>query len=216
MNDKAPRALVLQVINMRRKNKQGKLVAITGPMFAGKTSKLIELLDREKYSGNTVQLFKPEIDKRYSKSSVVVTHKGEKLPAKIIPTSQEGINHIREVASGFDVIGVDEAQFWPPELGIADMLNDFANDGKIVYVSILNKDHTAKPFNNTLEILALADSIHSLTSICPKCGDEATFTQRISNGKEVFGNQIQVGGTESYEPRCRRCFVNKKRTPMSK
>ncbi len=202
---------MLQSGFMRGKKKQGKLIAITGPMFAGKTSKMIQLLDREKYSGNSVRLFKPKIDNRYSKSSVV-THKGEKLPAMTVTVDANGIDAIIKNSADCDVVGIDEAQFWPPELNLANTLNDFANSGKTVYVSILNKDHTGKPFNNTLEVLALADSIHSLTSICLKCGEDATFTQRISKGKEIFGSQIQVGGTESYEPRCRKCFVAKSRS----
>lgn len=198
---------MLQSDLMKGKKKQGKLIAITGPMFSGKTSKLIELLEREKYSGNSVKLFKPKIDDRYSKNSVV-THKGEKLPATTIPTDAKGIKIMLKNSGNCDALGIDEAQFWPPDLNLASILNDFANSGKNVYVSILNKDHTGSPFNNTLQVLALADSIHSLTSICLKCGGEATFTQRVLKGKEVFGSQIQVGGTESYEPRCRKCFIN--------
>jgi Thymidine kinase len=61
--------------------RKGKLVVISGPMFSGKTSRLIELLEREMIAGRKIELFKPEIDKRYSQAEVV-THKGAKLPAK--------------------------------------------------------------------------------------------------------------------------------------
>ncbi len=146
------------------------------------------------------------LDARYSNTEVV-THKGEKLPAITVSTDESGIKKIEDVASKVDVIGVDEAQFWPPELNLPEKLDQLAYKGKTVYVSILNKDHRGLPFNNTLELLARADMIHSLTAICRKCGGEATFSQRVHDGKEVFGDKVQIGGLESYEPRCRSCFV---------
>ncbi len=184
----------------------GKLIAITGPMFSGKTSRLIELLERERYAGNKIELFKPLIDDRYSKTEAV-THKGEKLPAVTVTTDMLGVEEIRRAAKNVDVLGVDEAQFWGQDSLLPKALDELASLNKIVYVSILNKDHTGEPFNNTLDILSRADIIYSLTAICKKCGEEATFTQRVRDGKEIFGPQVQVGGVESYEPRCRRCFV---------
>lgn len=174
-------------------------------MFAGKTSRLIELLEREVYAGHKIVLFKPQVDHRYSDTDVV-THKGEKLSAITLPTTESGLDQIRKIPDDIDVIGVDEGQFWPAALKLANVLDELAYKGKTVYVAILNKDHFGKPFNN-IDILARADYIHSLTAICKKCGHEATFVQRIRDGKEVFGIQVEVGGMESYEPRCRNCFV---------
>ena len=67
-----------------------------------------------------------------------------------------------------------------------------------------------------MEIIARADQVYSLTAVCAKCGEDATFTQRVMNGKEVFGEQIKIGGVESYEPRCRKCFVYPKESEIEK
>ncbi|VVB76916.1 Thymidine kinase [uncultured archaeon] len=186
--------------------KSGSIIAITGPMFSGKTSRLIEFLEREARSGKKIILFKPDIDKRYDEK-MVVTHKGIKLQAAVIGTSRAGIAQIEKDSAGFDVVGIDEVELWGEGEFMAKALDRLAFAGKIVYVSMLNRDHTGAPFKGTVEPLARADAIHSLTSICCKCGGEATFSQRVREGKEVFGDLIMVGGNDSYEPRCRACFV---------
>jgi len=184
----------------------GQLVVICGPMFSGKTSRLLELLEREMIAGRRIELFKPEIDARYS-SSEVVTHKGLKLPARVVPITGAGVKRIVATSRKVDVVGVDEAQFWPPAVELPKALEMLAFSGKRVYVSVLNRDHAGEPFGNAMELLARADVIHSLTAVCVKCGGEAYFTQRTSEGREVFGPQVVVGGKELYEPRCRKCYV---------
>ncbi len=184
----------------------GKLVAITGPMFSGKTSRLIELLEREMLAGRNTLLFKPEIDKRYD-TSYVTTHKGIRLPAIVLNVDNEGADKIYEFSRNIDVIGVDEAQFWDHDSKLPGILDKIASENKIVYIAALNKNHLGIPFKTSMKIIALADQVQSLTAVCAKCGEDATFTQRIMDGHEVFGEQIKVGGKESYEPRCRKCFV---------
>jgi thymidine kinase len=187
--------------------RKGKLVVISGPMFSGKTSRLIELLEREMIAGRKIELFKPEIDKRYSQAEVV-THKGAKLPAKVLPLSEEGVSKILEFGKAVDAVGIDEAQFWPLESKLPEILDQIAFSGKIVYVSVLNRDHAGLPFGIAMELMARADYVQSLNAVCARCGsDDAYFTQRVIAGKEVFGERVKVGGKELYEPRCRRCFV---------
>lgn len=184
----------------------GQLVVIDGPMFSGKTSRLLELLERELIAGRKLELFKPQIDNRYS-ASEVVTHKGLKLPAKVVPMTKAGVRLMARMSSLVDVVGVDEAQFWPTMLELPKELERMSYSGKRVYVSVLNRDHTGEPFGNAMELLARADVIHSLSAVCVKCGGEAYFTQRTSEGREIFGPQVVVGGKELYEPRCRSCYV---------
>jgi thymidine kinase len=184
----------------------GRLVLITGPMFSGKTSRLIELLEREILAGRNTLLFKPEIDKRYD-TTFVTTHKGMRLPAIVLNTDNAGVKKMYELSKNVDVIGIDEAQFWDHNSILPEVADRIASEDKIVYVAALNKNHTGSPFKTSMEIIARADQVYSLTAVCAKCGEDATFTQRVMNGKEVFGEQIKIGGTESYEPRCRKCFV---------
>jgi thymidine kinase len=187
-------------------SKKGKMVIIMGPMFSGKTSRLIEYLEREMIAGRNISLFKPRIDSRYSESEVV-THKGIRLPAVVLDTSQDGVRILRESVMNSQAVGVDEAQFWPLQTELPRVLEEIAFMGKTVYVSVLNRDHKGEPFGGAMELLARADLVESLSAVCAKCGDDAYFTQRVLAGKEVFGEQVKVGGKELYEPRCRSCFV---------
>lgn len=192
---------------IRDTGNRGKMVVIRGSMFSGKTSRLLELLEREKLAGREPVLFKPKIDTRYSQDDVV-SHKGLKMNAYSIDIDEKGAAFIEEKVKKYKVLGVDEAQFWLPSTNLPQLLNRLADQGKNVYISLLEKDHMGNPFPNAGELLALADDIISLNAICLKCGGEgAAYSQRVIDGKEVFGPQVQVGGKESYEPRCRACFV---------
>ncbi|BCS91221.1 MAG: thymidine kinase [Candidatus Micrarchaeota archaeon] len=182
--------------------RRGKLVVITGPMFAGKTSRLIQLLKRESYAGHKVILFKPDIDDRYSLDKVV-SHDGLGLDAVRVKTDKDGVEVIRDKAASYDVIGIDEAQFWSDDSGLEKLVNELANSRKLVYLATLNRDYKGVPFSIAQKVLAIADEIHSLTAVCAVCGEEAAFTYRkISNSNE----RILVGGKDIYEPRCRECF----------
>lgn len=193
-----------------RKIDTGKLVVITGPMFSGKTSRLLELLERELRAGRKTILFKPEIDKRYSKAHVV-TNKGIMLPAVISPIGSKTKKFIFEKSKGFDVIGVDEDQFWNSKSNLHKVLDDLVFLKKLVYVSAINKNIKNEAFETTSKLLIRADEIHTLTSVCAKCGNDATLTQKIRDNKEVFNKVIDVGGNDKYEPRCRNCYVPYKR-----
>ncbi|MDG6928596.1 MAG: thymidine kinase [Nitrososphaerota archaeon] len=191
---------------MRPAPRRGKLVVIMGPMFSGKTSRLVELLEREMIAGRKISLFKPEIDGRYSQSEVV-THKGIRLPAEVVPVDRGGVRRIMERSADSYVVGVDEAQFWPSEAELPKALDGLSFSGKTVYASLLNRDHQGEPFGAAMELLSRADEVHSLTAVCARCGDDASFTQRVLEGRAVFGEQVQIGGKEMYEPRCRSCYV---------
>lgn len=192
----------------RKKERKSKIVVITGPMFSGKTSRLLEFIERESIAGKNVLLFKPEIDKRYSKNSVV-THKGYKVKAIISPINFKAGDFIAKKSREADVVGIDEAQFWDENIHFPEFLDMLADSGKVVYVSTLNTDHRGKAFKNSKDLLGLADKVYTLAAVCTKCGGEATFTQRIVDNKPVFGDTILIGGKNLYEPRCRECFVRK-------
>lgn len=181
----------------------GFLKVFTGPMFSSKSTALIEHLRRAKIANKTVILFKPSIDQRYSVDEVV-SHNGEKLEAVVISTSDE-IAHLGEC---FDVVGVDEVQFF--DTSIINCLNNLANNGKEVIVAGLNADYMGNPFETTALAVHYADKLAKLTSVCKKCGEDAVWTQMMHNDIEITdGDRVQVGGLESYEPRCRGCFVRK-------
>ena len=188
----------------------GSLQVITGPMYAFKSSELIRRLRRANIAGQQVVLFKHSIDNRYSEYSVV-THDGEALSAIPATTSDDILSH----SPPADVIGVDEVQFFNPE--IVQVLDMLAYAGKTVIVSGLDMDFMAKPFRITADLLSLADQVDKFTAVCTGCSTkddivEATHTQLYNDGEEVTKalSSIKVGGAESYSPRCRSCFVRAK------
>ena len=182
----------------------GFLEVITGPMFAGKTSELIKRIERQAYAKRKVALFKPSIDNRYSTSDVVA-HNGLRYKAYVVPTDENGVRMIVDLTSreGFEVIGVDEVQFFPME--IVGALNELADRGVYVIASGLNLDFKAEPFPVMKELLIRADNIVYLTAVCTVCGRPATRSQRLIDGKPAPRDSpvIMVGGKESYEARCR-------------
>ena len=182
----------------------GFLEVITGPMFAGKTTELIKRVERQAFAKRKVALFKPAIDTRYS-TEEVVAHNGLSYGAYVVPTSEEGVELIREITlrEGLEVIGVDEVQFF--SMSIVKALNELADSGVYVIASGLNLDFKGDPFPVTKELLARADNIVYLTAVCTVCGRPATRSQRLIDGKPAPRNSpvIQVGGRESYEARCR-------------
>ncbi|HUI86758.1 MAG TPA: thymidine kinase [Nitrososphaerales archaeon] len=182
------------------------LEVIIGPMFSGKTSELIRLVEREVYAKRKGAIFKPSFDKRYSVKDVV-THNGLHYAAYLIHASEDGIEKIpRLVSKGkIDVVGIDEVQFFPDK--IVRLLDDLASE-KLVIACGLNMSFKAEPFANTMELAARADRVRYLSAVCVVCGSEATRTQRLIGGKPAPKDSptIVVGGKEIYEPRCRSCY----------
>jgi len=183
------------------------LEVIIGPMFSGKTSELIRLVEREVYAKRKGAIFKIAFDDRYS-AKQVVTHNGLRYDAYSVANSKEGLEKIEEISSsnGLDVIGVDEVNFFP--IAIVDILDRLA-DGKRVIACGLNLNFRAEPFPSTMELAARADRVRYLSAVCVVCGQEATRTQRLIGGRPAPRDSptIVVGGKELYEPRCRDCYV---------
>ena len=183
------------------------LEVIIGPMFSGKTSELIRLVEREVYAKKKGGIFKIAFDKRYS-ARQVVTHNGLRYDAYTVANSEEGLRKIDELvrSNGLDVIGVDEVNFFPEAL--VGLLDRLADDKRIIACG-LNLNFRAEPFRTTMELAARADRVRYLSAVCVVCGQEATRTQRLIGGEPAPRDSptIVVGGKEMYEPRCRTCYA---------
>ncbi len=182
------------------------LEVIIGPMFSGKTSELIRLVEREVYAKKKGAIFKPSFDKRYSAKDVV-SHNGLRYDAYLVAATKAGIDRIPSIVSknSLAVIGVDEVNFFPPEVvGVLDSLADRIR----VIACGLNLNFKAEPFASTMELAAKADRVRYLSAVCVVCGQDATRTQRLIGGRPAPKNSpvIVVGGKELYEPRCRACY----------
>lgn len=172
----------------------GWIEVIAGCMFSGKTEELIRRLRRAKIAKQSVKIFKPKIDSRYSKENIV-SHSEQSLPSTIIDSPQE----ILELSKEAQVIGIDEAQFFSNDL--VSVVNELANNGKRVIIAGLDQDYTGKPFEPIPQLLAVSEYITKTLAICVECGNPADKTQR----KIVSSERVLVGAMDSYEARCRKC-----------
>lgn len=176
--------------------KRGWIEVICGSMFSGKTEELIRRLKRAKIANLKVEIFKPAIDIRYDEIKIV-SHDENAILSTPIDNSQK----ILLMAHGVDVVGIDEAQFFDPE--IASVCDELAIRGIRVIVAGLDMDFMAKPFGQMPALLAKADYITKLHAICMKCGSIANYSYRIIPNEE----QIMLGAKNAYEARCRVCFT---------
>lgn len=177
----------------------GQLKVYAGPMFAGKTSALIAELESSVEEGKRVLIIKPIIDNRYAENDII-SHDGISLRKKTgHSVVRLGIHETPDLSliQNVDVILIDEAQFFTK---LCDTVVASYLEGGIDIIAVgLDMDSSGKPFRGMTHLLALANSVYKLTSICSICGDEATRTfRKLSSNSE----QILIGGAETYEPRC--------------
>lgn len=186
-------------------NKIGRIEVICGPMFAGKTEELIRRVKRMEYAKKKFLVFKPNIDDRYSLDEVVSHNQKRTKAININVNHPEDIKNY--VTSEVSALVFDEVQFFNEKL--IDIINYYANQGLRIICAGLDKDFTSKPFGLIPSLLAIADEVTKLTAICMVCGEEATETQRILDGKPAYDDdaQVLIGAKESYEARCRKCHV---------
>ena len=180
----------------------GWIEVVSGVMFSGKSEELLRRVRRALIAKRTVQVFKSHLDDRYGGVFAVSSHDGHQAGA--IPISSSV--HIAEaVQPDVEVVAIDEAQFL--DQGVVRVANALADRGIRVIVAGTDMDFRGEPFGPIPELLAIAEKVDKLHAICVKCGDLATRNQRLIDGKPApaEGPTIQVGGSESYEARCRRC-----------
>ncbi len=183
----------------------GWIEVITGCMFSGKTEELIRRLNRARYARQKVLIFKPRIDVRYATDNVV-SHSKQEIPAVAIDDVGELIEHALDT----EVIGIDEAQFFGN--GLVPVAERLANAGKRVIVAGLDQDFLGRPFDPIPHLMAIAEYVTKNLAICVRCGNPADRSQRLVQRDAT----VVVGGSETYEARCRRCFDPAESAPSQK
>ncbi len=167
-------------------------------MFSGKTEELIRRIKRAQIANQKVQLFKPEIDKRYAEEDVV-SHNKNALEAIPINNSAQILLYVSEA----DVVGIDEAQFLDDNL--PRVCNELANRGIRVIIAGLDMDFKGRPFGPMPQLLSIADFISKVHAICIQCGTLAQFSYRIS----LEEKRVLLGEKDEYSPLCRSCYLEK-------
>jgi len=182
------------------KHTNGSVEVVCGSMFSGKTDELIRRLRRAAIARQKVQVFKPAIDVRYAVEKVT-SHAGTDFYA--IPVGHAGDIRSR-LEADTTVVGVDEAQFFDAE--IIPLVDELAGRGLRVIVAGLDTDFRGEPFGPVPVLMARAEKVDKLQAICMVCGEPASRTQRLVNGKPARYDEpvVIVGAAEMYEARCRK------------
>lgn len=178
--------------------RRGWIEVICGSMFSGKTEELIRRMKRAKFANQRVEIFKPQIDTRYSESEVV-SHDSNSIHSTPVTSS----GNISLLVSEVDVVGIDEAQFFDP--GIVDVCNQLASQGIRVIVAGLDMDFKGKPFGPMPQLMAVAEYVSKVHAICMECGNLANFSHRLSEEEKL----VVLGEKNEYEPLCRTCYYKK-------
>ncbi len=184
---------------MYRNFNEGWIEVIAGCMFAGKTEELIKRIKVLELAKKKIKVFKPKIDNRYSDDEIV-SHSGLRVKCLVVDKARE----ILELINNDDeVILIDEVQFFDDEIvAVCDLI---ASRSIPVICAGLDLDFRACVFGPMGKLMAIAEYVTKLTAVCSVCGNPATRTQRLVNGKPAKYNDptILVGANEAYEPRCR-------------
>jgi thymidine kinase len=181
-------------------NRLGWIEVICGSMFSGKTEELIRRLKRARIAKQKVEIFKPEVDTRYDEVNVVSHDENA-----ILSTPVQSASQILLLTNNVDVVGIDEAQFFDSEL--PSVCNSLAASGIRVIIAGLDMDYLGKPFGPMPDLIAIADDVSKVHAICMSCGDLAQFTHRTVKDDHL----VMLGEMDSYEPLCRRCYLEKNR-----
>ncbi len=174
----------------------GWIEVICGSMFSGKTEELIRRLNRARIARQKVEIFKPAVDMRYDKTDVV-SHDAKAVSS----TPVENATQILFYAQDFEVVGIDEAQFFSEEL--VSVCNELARNGKRVVVAGLDMDYLGHPFGPIPKLMATAEYVTKVHAICIRCGNLANYSHRTVKDDKL----VVLGETDIYEPLCRRCFL---------
>lgn len=188
-------------MNMDLRRSDGWIEVICGSMFAGKTEELIRRITRIHFAKREVVVFKPVIDNRYGKDDVV-SHSQRRIKSIPINNSGELLEHLDHLPYA---VAIDEAQFF--DEGIIEVAEYLADHGVRVIIAGLDCDFRGEPFGVMPDFLSRAEYVTKLQAICQVCGEPATRTQRIIDGKPAYYDDpiILVSAKEKYEARCRRC-----------
>ena len=181
----------------------GRVEVIAGPMFAGKTEELLRRVRRAAIAGRRVVVFSHALDTRAGNDRIA-SHAGLDAPSRAAGSADE---IARAVEDETDMVAIDEAHFFGPDL--VPVVGNLARRGLTVVVAGLDVTFTGEPFEPLPSLMALAERVDKLTSICTVCGADAIFHARVAASRAADPTLVteNVGGLETYQARCRRHFT---------
>lgn len=186
-------------------NKQfGSIEVICGSMFSGKTEELIRRLKRAKIANQKIQIFKPSLDSR--NNEYIESHDKNRIKSLTVKTSYD----VYDIGKDFDVIGIDEVQFFDDE--IVSVCNSLANNGVRVIAAGLDMDYLGNPFGPMPNLMAIAEYVTKVHAICSKTGNIANYSYRKNKEDSI----ILIGEKDEYEALSRELFYEKMNSKKKK
>ncbi|HCB11500.1 MAG TPA: thymidine kinase [Cyanobacteria bacterium UBA11991] len=175
---------------------------ITGPMSCGKTEELLRRVRRCIIAKKKVIVISPDVDTRAG-GDYIESRNGLWLEAVKVKHAVQILSIVKDA----QIVAIDELQFF--DKNIVPVITKLMNDGKKVIGTGLELDFKAEPFGSMPELMCIATQVDKLHAVCMKCGCEnATRTQRLIDGKPADKSSplIMIGGDETYEARCIKCY----------
>jgi len=186
-------------------NKQfGSIEVICGSMFSGKTEELIRRLKRAKIANQKIQIFKPSLDSR--NNDYIESHDKNRIKSLTVKASYD----VYDIGKDFDVIGIDEVQFFDDE--IVSVCNSLANNGVRVIAAGLDMDYLGNPFGPMPNLMAIAEYVTKVHAICSKTGNIANYSYRKNKEDSI----ILIGEKDEYEALSREIFYEKMNSKKKK
>ena len=187
--------------NIQQYQENGTLRLFVGPMYAGKTSKLIETYKEAIKNKQNVIVLTHSSEIRYSIDQLS-THDQKQISCFKYDKINTFVKDKHDDISDSQVILIDEAQFFEDLIEIRELVDTHQ---KHIFVFGLDGDFKRNKFGHILDLIPVCDSVEKLTAKCNMCNNKAIFSRRIINS----GQQILVGSNESYQPMCRKCYNSK-------
>ena len=186
--------LIFNIQKMSQEADEGRIELIVGPMFSGKSTRLIGVIRKFTYKAKKTIMVKYFADKRFTEKSEVVTHDLLKYDSIECKNLREHFDKLKN----YDIIGIDEGQFFPDLVENSEKLTQL---NKTVIIAALNGDFRMEPFPVIARIIPKADKIKLLKAYCFNCHRDAKFSLRIVQSNET----VLIGAGEAYKPACREC-----------
>jgi len=195
-----PRYMYQTISSLKRE-----FVLFTGPMFGGKTTRMLSELDRYRYKGRNIYAFKPCIDDRYAETRIV-SHNGGSIKATTIECGADMIDFLSEKGeldplnnkflAHAPVIALDEVFMVK---GAGKILPYLFKCGATIIASTIQLNSDGNPFSEILNIMPYATKVEVCPAVCSICGADAHYTEKIGGRKDF---EVEVGGKDLYQPRC--------------
>lgn len=194
---------------------------IMGSMYSGKSEELKRRIKRYTIAGKNCVIFKPSLDDRYSKNSVL-THDAAKVLKQIdnetikeiisenlgmvafsVKDSNELLQKINEYGSAINVVGIDEVQFFDDN--IIQIIKKLNKRNIRVVMSALDLYASGEPLPITARLSCLSKYVDKLHAVCVDCGNEAAYSFKIDNNNDNHESKIDIGSEGKYVALCEKC-----------